>query len=96
MVKKKRSSQEMLKVVIKAERLSNHEVKITLDTESDIGIKKTYTFIEPFNGKLTKNICEWLAWQVFERESSRIEKDFEQEGVKINSYFVISETEEDK
>jgi len=96
MVKKKRLSQEMLKVVIKTERLSDREVKIILDTESDTGIKKTYTFIELFNGKLTKNVCEWLAWQMFERESSRIEKDFEQEGVKVNSYFIISETEEDK
>jgi hypothetical protein len=86
----------MLKVVIKAERFSDHEVKVILDAESDTGIKKTYTFIEPFNGKLTKNVCEWLAWQVFERESSRIEKDFEQENVKISSYFIISEIEEDK
>ena len=82
----------MLKVVIRAEQLSDHEVKITLDAESDTGIKKTYTFIELFNGNLTQNVCEWLAWQVFERESSKIEKDFEQEGIKVNSYFVTSGT----
>jgi hypothetical protein len=82
----------MLKVVIKTEQLSDHEVKVVLDTESNTGVKKTYTFIESFNGNLTQNVCEWLAWQVFERESSKIEKDFEQEGIKVNSYFVISRT----
>jgi hypothetical protein len=92
MARKKRLGREMLKVVIKTERLSDHRVKVVLDTENDTGVKKTYTFIESFNGKLTKSVCEWLAWQVFERESSKIEKDFEREGVKINSYFVISET----
>jgi DNA repair photolyase len=81
----------MLKVVIKAEQLSDHEVKVVLDTKSDTGVKKICTFIEPFNGNLTRNVCEWLAWQVFERELSKIEKDFEQEGVKIQSYFVILE-----
>lgn len=89
MAKKKRLSREMLKVVIKIERLSDHEVKVVLDAESDTGVKKTYTFVESFSSNLTQNVCEWLAWQVFERESSKIEKDFEQEGVKINSYFVM-------
>ena len=79
----------MTKIAIKTEQLSDNKLKVALYVTLS-NFSKEYTFVEEFKRPLTKSICEWLAYNVLEKNLPTIEEDLKKNGIEPSSYFIIS------